>query len=102
MPREYIQMCKSTPRPKYLDIFVTVRPHITKHSVTVMIALIHVRQKLTRSLGAPRLQLQDRHGLNSFPKVQNVNTGVSINAGCANMVDVAFLTPRAKYMNPHA
>ena len=54
----------------------------------------YVSRKLTRSLGSPLVQGQ--HKLKSFPKVQNVNAGVKINAGCAKMAEVAFLMPRAK------
>ena len=66
-----------------------------------MSALIQESRKLTRILGSPFLHVQHKDGLCSFPKVQNVNMGVRISAGWANMADVALLGPRAKKMNPH-
>ena len=60
----------------------------------------YVSRKLTRSLGSPLVQGQ--HKLKSFPKVQNVNAGVRIKAGCVRIADVPFLAPRVKSRIPHA
>ena len=61
---------------------------------------MYVSRKLTCSLGCPLVQGQ--HKPKSFPKVQNVNVGVRIKAGCVKIADVPFLTPRAKSRIPHA